>query len=85
MSKAAQFHWAQIAGANPEPVEVIDVDGRAGVLTIGCSDPFWLDEGQVRVHRSNIPRPSSVYTKEEQAEAEKNYDPTRRHGWRGAR
>ena len=38
------FAWASIAGAEPEPVELIEVDGRKGLLTIGCPDPFFLDD-----------------------------------------
>jgi hypothetical protein len=42
--RKTDFFWASIHGADPEPVERTILDGRAGVLTIGCADPFWLDE-----------------------------------------
>jgi hypothetical protein len=42
--RKTEFWWASVHGADPEPVERVAVDGREGVLTIGCADPFWLDE-----------------------------------------
>lgn len=49
MSNKAAFWWASIHGADPEPVEKTVRDGRPCVLTIGCADPFFLDEEPCRV------------------------------------
>lgn len=51
--------WASIGGATPEPVKLIERDGRRGVLRLGCPEPFWLDgEISVRV-QSGIPEHQS--------------------------
>lgn len=39
----AQFYWAIIGDANPEPVAVVTKDGERFAYTIGCPDPFALD------------------------------------------
>lgn len=52
LPRKTTFAWASIAGAPPEPVEVVDEKSfmgigsstRKGVLTTGCQDPFWLDD-----------------------------------------
>lgn len=43
--RKTKFMWASIAGADPEPVEVTTLDGRPVVYTLGCNDPFYLDDG----------------------------------------
>ena len=42
--RKSQFAWASIAGAQAEPVEITEVDGRPAVYSCGCADPFFLDE-----------------------------------------
>ena len=41
--RKTEFWWASIAGADPEPVEKTEHDGRPCVYTLGCADPFYLD------------------------------------------
>lgn len=42
--KKAEFYWAIIGDANPEPVAVsVGEDGKRLAYTIGCPDPFELD------------------------------------------
>lgn len=42
--RKTEFWWASIHGADPEPVEKTEHDGRPCVYTLGCADPFYLDE-----------------------------------------
>lgn len=42
--RKTKFYWASVAGADPEPVEVCTVEGRRACYTLGCADPFFLDE-----------------------------------------
>lgn len=44
VERKTTFYWASIAGAEPEPVEVTMLDGRKVAYTLGCPDPFYLDE-----------------------------------------
>lgn len=44
IERKTEFWWASIAGADPEPVERCEIDGRPAVYTCGCADPFYLDE-----------------------------------------
>lgn len=44
VEKKSIFVWASIAGADPEPVELTEVDGRRAIYTCGCGDPFFLDD-----------------------------------------
>ncbi len=63
--RKTHFGWASIAGADPEPVELIETDGRKGVLTTGCADPFWLDDeaaGIVVYDGSPLERPKNPET-----------------------
>lgn len=39
----AQFFWAIIGDANPEPVAVLEKGGQRFAYTLGCPDPFPLD------------------------------------------
>ena len=43
MDRKTEFWWASIAGADPEPVEKTEHEGRPCVYTLGCADPFYLD------------------------------------------
>lgn len=54
--RKAQFCWASIAGADPEPVELVRIDGRLAIYTCGCADPFFLNDKSVpvRVGRTEI-------------------------------
>lgn len=89
MSEKTTFAWASIAGADPEPVEVIERDGRKGVLTIGCADPFWLDDESagVRLDWNTLRRPALIQTVAEKNAAEVRYGLRSAgfHGWRGPR
>jgi hypothetical protein len=70
------FAWASIAGADPEPVELIDIDSRKGLYTIGCADPFWLDDdsaGIVVYTGSPLERPKNPETQEQRDLREKKY------------
>lgn len=49
LRRKAEFYWASIGGADPEPVELVVIDGRRAVYTCGCGDPFFLDDKTVRV------------------------------------
>lgn len=42
--RKTEFRWASIGGADPEPVELVEIDGRQAVYTCGCGDPFYLDD-----------------------------------------
>jgi hypothetical protein len=79
------FAWASIAGADPEPVEVIDEksfmgrgsSARKGVLTTGCQDPFWLDDtsaGVVVYDGTPLKRPPNPQTQEERDRRQKAYE-----------
>lgn len=43
-ARKSRFFWASVAGADPEPVEVTEIDGRQVAYTCGCADPFYLDD-----------------------------------------
>ena len=88
--RETEFRWASIAGADVEIVELIEQDGRRGILTIGCPDPFWLGEqGPGVVLFANwIRRPEHFETEEARAIREAEYERyrlSRQHGWRGPR
>lgn len=84
-----QFTWASIAGAEPEPVEIIVRDGRKGILTCGCADPFWLDDESIDIRLSwnTMVRPATVLTEEERVIFQRRYEirSAGSHGWRGSR
>lgn len=74
--RKVDFGWASIAGADPEPVELIETDGRKGLLTIGCEDPFWLDDESVGIvvyDGSPLSRPSNPETREQRDLREEKY------------
>lgn len=91
----AEFAWASIGGADAEPVELIERDGRKGILTIGCPDPFWLDDETAGI-RMSIGRIEKGYfltleTAEERQAREDAYQRRinapgyKPHSWRGPR
>lgn len=47
--RKAKFCWASIAGSDPEPVELVSIDGRRAIYTCGCADPFYLDDASMPV------------------------------------
>lgn len=49
MLRKTKFYWASIAGADPEPVELIEIDGRKAIYTCGCGDPFFLDDADTKI------------------------------------
>lgn len=89
------FYWASIAGADLEPVEVIEDKGRKGVLTTGCADVFWLDDVSAGVVLYDEPfkRPENPETAEKREARTREYLARRErmwaaglhHGWRGPR
>lgn len=40
---AAKFYWAIVGDASPEPVAVVEENGKRVAYTCGCADPFDLD------------------------------------------
>lgn len=44
MSGKAKFYWARIGDGNFEPVAVRGKKGERMAYTIGCADPFAVDE-----------------------------------------
>lgn len=67
-NRKANFAWASIAGADAEPVELIEVEGRKGLYTLGCADPFWLDDLSVGIlvyGGSPLDRPVNPETQEQ--------------------
>lgn len=42
-AKKAQFYWAIVGDASPEPVAVVVENGVRVAYTCGCPDPFVLD------------------------------------------
>lgn len=74
--RKTKFAWASIAGADAEPVELIETDGRQGLLTIGCQDPFWLDDpaaGIVIFSGCELVRPLNPETQEQRDSREAVY------------
>lgn len=74
--RKTKFTWASIAGADPEPVELIEADGRKGLFTIGCQDPFWLDDtaaGIVVYDGNPLSCPSNPETQEQRDLREETY------------
>ena len=56
--RKSEFWWASIYGADPEPVEKTERNGRPCVYTIGCADPFYLDDaGAVVFVEERMTRP----------------------------
>jgi hypothetical protein len=95
--RKAAFAWASIAGADPEPVELIDENtfmgrgspDRKGVLTTGCQDPFWLDDetAGVVLYVNALSRPENLEDQGQRDIREAEYRRRRAtaHSWRGPR
>ena len=87
--RKALFGWASIAGADPEPVEIVELEGRKAVYTLGCADPFYLDEDppRVTIYMNKLLRPHNPMTREEVDKLARGYEERKaaKHGWRGAR
>ncbi len=58
MERKTEFWWASIGGAEPEPVEKTEHEGRPCVYTLGCADPFYLDDPDCPVTLASTNRPS---------------------------
>jgi hypothetical protein len=85
-ARKAEFWWASIHGADPEPVEKTEHDGRPCVFTIGCADAFYLDENPcpvLFVDHEAMPRPEHPDKKE--AERAAKYAGRRSYMWQGKR
>ena len=70
------FAWASIAGADAEPVELMEVDGRKGLYTLGCADAFWLDDASIGIvvfGGTPLNRPDHPETQEQRDERESTY------------
>lgn len=48
-SPKSEFWWASIHGADPEPVEKTEYNSRPCIYTLGCADPFYLDDPGIRL------------------------------------
>ena len=67
--RKTEFWWASIHGADPEPVEKTEHEGRACVYTLGCSDPFYLDEPGISfIEDEKMDRPENPITADENDE-----------------
>lgn len=82
----SNFAWASIAGADAEPVEIVDIEGRSAVFTLGCPDPFWMDQGFVVVYANKLDRPLNPETDKQREAREAKWRASKSgHGWRGPR
>jgi hypothetical protein len=75
-NRKTNFVWVSIAGADAEPAELIETDGRKGILTIGCQDPFWLDDktaGIIVYDGDSLIRPNNPETQEQRDLRERIY------------
>jgi hypothetical protein len=84
--RKTQFYWASIHGADPEPVEICTVEGRRACYTLGCGDPFYLDEDPcpvLFVDQEAMLRPEHPDKKE--AERAAKYAGRRSYLWKGKR
>ena len=79
------FWWASIAGADCEPVEVVE-DKRLGsvVYTCGCADPFVLDTADCPVLLVQEMK-RALTPKQNEAEMKLRLAHNAKHGWRGPR
>lgn len=87
--RKTQFFWASIAGAEPEPVEILERGNRKGIVTLGCEDTFWLDDEKagIIIYVNELIRPRNFETQEQRDIREKTYleSRTQNHNWRGPR
>lgn len=86
-ARTSPFSWASVAGADPEPVEVTEFEGRPCVYTLGCADPFFLDDPSVLLYADEMERPKNLKTQAEvdELEAQWRRRAGKRHSWRGPR
>ena len=84
--KKAEFFWGVIGDANPEPVSVVEKDGKRWAYTIGCPDPFRLDDVDANIELLGLRLIPPLKPAEQQAlreERERRLGPgTPTHGWR---
>jgi hypothetical protein len=69
--RKTEFWWASIHGADPEPVEKTEHEGRPCIYTLGCADPFYLDETPCPVvfaEDDKMDRPENPLTADEDDE-----------------
>ncbi len=85
--RTSPFAWASIAGADPEPVELTEVDGKPCVYTLGCQDAFLLSDPTVTLYADELVRPRNLLTQEQADEKERQWrlEASREHSWRGPR
>lgn len=86
----SKFYWGSVAHARYEPIEVYkDEKGRRVGLTIGCKDPFFLDDPDCPCRLGEeMDRPEGPFSPKQEA-AQRGWE-TRRlgvsgHSWRGPR
>lgn len=85
-SRKTEFWWASIHGADPEPVEKTEHEGRACVYTLGCDDPFYLDEpGIEQIERMTRPLLPDQALAAQASEEARRRAYNAKHGWRGPR
>lgn len=46
---AAKFYWAIVGDASPEPVAVVEEDGKRVAYTCGCQDGFDVDGADAKI------------------------------------
>lgn len=87
----ANFYWARIGNGNYEPVAVTGKKGARMAYTIGCADPFPVDEAdsaiELYVDKDYPERPEPPLTPKQAAAAaarERRYQAMRTsHGYAG--
>jgi hypothetical protein len=64
---------------------VKEAKGRPCVYTLGCEDPFFLDDPIVVLYVDELRRPESLTTPEEEEESERKWRlrAGEKHGWSG--
>lgn len=59
---AAKFYWAVVGDASPEPVAVVEENGKRVAYTCGCPDPFDVEGPNARIQL--IPSVTNPYATE---------------------
>lgn len=87
--KKADFQWAVIGDANPEPVSVVTKGGKRLAYTLGCADPFELDDPDANIEllgHSLIPPPKPADVRRQRELRESRLAAEKLagivHGWR---
>lgn len=82
-----KFAWASIAGADPEPVEISEHEGKMCIYTLGCGDPFFMDDPNLVFYVNQLERPDNLLTQDQIDEKEREWRKSNsvKHGWRGPR